>query len=153
MHRKGAALPGRIGVKTAWHVWVVGVLSLLWNAMGAMDYTMTQTGSPAYLEAFTEDQLAWFTSFPAWVVFFWALAVWASVLGSCLILLRRAWAVPVLAVSFLSMVVVTVQNFGFSNMPADMMAPASIGFSAVIFIVAALLWYYAARMKRLGVLR
>ena len=39
--------------KTPWHLWVVGVLSLLWNMIGAFDFYMTQTHNAAYLKNFT----------------------------------------------------------------------------------------------------
>ena len=29
--------------RTPWHVWLVGVLSLLWNAYGGYDFIMTNT--------------------------------------------------------------------------------------------------------------
>ena len=30
-------------VRTPWHLWVVGILALLWNSFGCVDYFMTQT--------------------------------------------------------------------------------------------------------------
>jgi len=33
-----------------------------------MDYVMTQTKNEAYMSGFTPEQLAFFYSFPAWVV-------------------------------------------------------------------------------------
>ena len=36
-------------VETPWHLWVVGVVGLLWSAMGAMDFVMTQTRNESYL--------------------------------------------------------------------------------------------------------
>ena len=45
-------------VKTPWHLWLVGILGLLWSTMGATDYFMTQTGNEAYLSNFTPEQLA-----------------------------------------------------------------------------------------------
>jgi hypothetical protein len=33
-------------IVTPWHLWLVGVLALLWNSFGAFDYVMTiPTGS------------------------------------------------------------------------------------------------------------
>ena len=37
------------GRATPWHLWVVGVLSLLWNAYGGYDYWMSHTDPAAYL--------------------------------------------------------------------------------------------------------
>ena len=36
-------------------LWVVGGFALLWNAMGARDYIMTQTKNEAYMSGFTPD--------------------------------------------------------------------------------------------------
>ena len=36
-------------VRTPWHLWVVGVLSLMWNTFGCYDYTMTKLDSETYM--------------------------------------------------------------------------------------------------------
>ena len=38
-------------VKTPWHLWLVGVLSLLWNGFGAFDFIQTTTRGEAYMRA------------------------------------------------------------------------------------------------------
>ncbi|MBN8803989.1 MAG: hypothetical protein J0H81_02595, partial [Sphingopyxis terrae] len=82
-----------VAVKTPWHLWVVGAVSLVWNAFGAMDYVMTKIQNPDYLAAFTPEQQAWFTGFPVWANAGWALGVWGSVIGSLLLLVRSRHAV------------------------------------------------------------
>ncbi len=62
-------------VKTPWHVWVVGIVSLLWNSFGAMDFVMTQTRNRAYMSSFTPAQLEFYYGFPLWVVAAWGIAV------------------------------------------------------------------------------
>jgi hypothetical protein len=79
--------------RTPWHLWVIGGSALLWGAMGAMDYVMTQTKNEAYMSGFTPEQLAFFYSLPAWVVSAWAIGVWGGVLGAVLLLVRRRLAV------------------------------------------------------------
>ncbi len=134
------------------HLWVVGVLALLWNSIGAFDYLMTETRNEAYMGSFTPEQLAYFYAFPSWVVATWALAVWGGVLGSILLLLRKRWAVPVLAVSLVAMVITTIYNFGLTN-GMEIMGTGAAIFSAVIFAIAVGLWYYARHLARRGVLR
>ena len=87
---------------TPWHLWVVGILGVLWDAVGAWDYLATETQNEAYMSRFTPEQLEFFYGFPTWVVAFWALAVWGGVLGTILLLLRKRLAAPVLLVSFLA---------------------------------------------------
>lgn len=134
------------------HLWVVGVLALLWNSIGAFDYVMTESRNDAYMNQFTPEQRAYFYAFPAWVVATWALAVWGGVLGSILLLLRKRWAVPVFAVSLATMVITTIYNFVLTNGVAVMGMGGAI-FSAVIFAIAVALYLYARRLARAGVLR
>lgn len=133
------------------HLWIVGVLALLWNAMGAFDYLMTQTRNESYMGNFTPEQLEFFYGFPAWVVALWAIAVWGGVLGTVLLLMRKALAVPVFLVSFVAMALTAVHNFILSN-GADVMGNAAIIFSAVIFLIALGLWLYSRAMQKRGVL-
>jgi len=136
---------------TPWHVWVVGILALLWNAMGALDYTMTQTKNEAYMANFTPEQLDFFYGFPAWLVAFWALAVWGGLVGAILLLLRKRLAFAVLAVSFLCMVVTAIHNYGFSN-ALEILGTFGTVFTCVIFVVALALVLYARAMARRQVL-
>lgn len=134
------------------HLWVVGVLALLWNSIGAFDYLMTQTRNESYMSQFTPEQLAYFYAFPAWVVSTWALSVWGGVLGSGLLLLRNRWAVTVFGVSLATMVLTTIYNFGLTN-GVEVMGTFGLVFSAVIFAIAVALFLYARHLARVGVLR
>ena len=138
-------------VPTPKHLWIIGVIALLWNLFGAYDYLMTQTHNEAYMAQFDQAQLDYFYGFPVWLEFFWALAVWSSVLASVLLLLRRRLAAPVFLVSLVSMVITAIYNFGFSG-GMDVMGATGLVFTVVIFVVALGLWLYARAMSARGVL-
>ena len=140
-------------LKTPWHLWVVGGLSLLWNLGGAFDFFMTQTKNATYLKAMTPGQLVFVNSLPFWVVALWGLATWCAPLGSLLLLMRRRVAVSVFLVSLVSMVLMTIHNYGFTNISEVMPGPGAKIFTGIIFIVALLLWIYARKQCRRGVLR
>jgi len=140
-------------VAAPWHLWLVGVLALLWNGIGAFDYVMTETRNASYMSSFTPEQLAYFYGFPAWVVAAWALSVWGGVLGSVLILLRRRWAVPVFGVSLATMAVTFVHNYVLTDGLAIMGGGAALAFSALIVVIGIALLLYARRLARIGVLR
>jgi len=133
------------------HLWIIAIVTLLWNAMGAFDYLMTQTENEQYMAKFTPEQLEYFYGFPMWFEVFWALAVWGSVLGSVMLLLRNRFAVPVFAVSFVSMVITSVYSYGFSN-GFELVGAGGLAFSLVIFVVALGLWLYSRAMAARGVL-
>ena len=140
-------------MKAPWHLWVVGIVSLLWNAVGAFDYVMTQTRNEGYMAQFTEEQLAFFYGFPAWVDAAWAVAVWLAVLGSILLLMRSAHAVWAFILSFAAMILTSVHNYVLSDVRmTDVVGPEALYFSLVIVVVGVFLIVYARRMKIIGVL-
>ena len=134
-----------------WHLWMVGILGVLWGSVGAFDYLMTQTRNESYMSQFTPEQLDFFYGFPTWVVAFWALAVWGGLLGTVLLLLRKRFAAPVLLGSLLAMAVTSIHNYVFSN-GLEVSGGAGLAFSGLIFLVAVGLWVYARAMTRKSVL-
>lgn len=134
------------------HLWIMGVISLLWNVVGAFDYLMTKTRNEAYMSKFTPEQLEYFYGFPAWVTGFWAIAVWGAVLGSILLLLRKRLAVPVFAISLVTMVITTIYNYGLSDGYNIMGGAGPLIFSIVIFLIATGLLVYARAMANRGIL-
>ena len=144
--------PGPAG-RTPRHLWVVGIIALLWNCIGAFDYLMTQTKNAAYMSAFPPEQLAFFYGLPVWVIAAWALAVWGGVLGSVLLLLRRRLAVPVFLVSLVGMAVTNLHNWMLSNAFELFTDTFSRVFTVVIIAITVGLYFYARAMEKRGVLR
>lgn len=141
-------------MKTPWHLWIIGIVSLLWNAGGAFDFTMTQTRNPGYMSSFTPDQMTYFYGFPFWVVLSWGLGVWAAVLGSVLLLGRSRHAVMVFALSFLGMVATSIYSYLLSGADIGVLiGPLAIWFSVLVIVVGALLIIFARAMRQRGVLR
>lgn len=135
------------------HLWIVGAVSLLWNAYGAFDYLMTQTRNEAYMSGFSQEQLAYFYGMPAWADAFWALGVWGAVLGSVLLLLRHRFAVWAFAASLVGLVVTTAQSYLDAASFEVMGGGAAVALTVGIFVIAIALLAYALRMRQGGVLR
>lgn len=138
--------------RTPWHIWVVGVVSLLWNAMGAMDFVMTQTRNETYMSAFTPEQLEFFYGLPGWVIFAWAIGVWGGVLGSLLLLLRKRIATLAFLASFIAMVATAFQNYVLSNGMEVMGDTFTLLFTVAIFLIALGLLLYAHAMSKRDIL-
>jgi len=139
--------------RTPWHLWVVGVISLLWDLTGAFDLVMTQTRNAAYVKNFTPAQLDFFYDIPGWAVAAWGVAIWGGVFGSLLLLARKGLAVPFFLTSFIGMVITTIYNFGLSDGLKIMGGVGALIFSCVIFGVGFLVWHYARALRRRGVLK
>jgi hypothetical protein len=141
--------------RTPWHLWVVGVVSLLWNAFGGYDFVMSVTRGEAYWResGMTDAMVDYYTAMPAWMYAPWILGVWGAVLGSILLLLRNRLAVWAFAASVLGAVVSLI--YGLMNpMPPLPEAMQMMSYMPwVIVIVAAFLAWYAWSQKKSGVLR
>lgn len=142
---------GEARSKTPVHLWVVGILSLLWNAMGAFDYLATQLKLESYLGQFTPEQLEYFYSFPKLMTACWAFAIWGAVAGSIGLLLRKKWAVWAFVVACAGMFFTTIYNFGITN-GAEIMGSTGVIFSIVIWIITLFLLWYSWSQAKKGVL-
>ncbi|WP_298337088.1 hypothetical protein [uncultured Erythrobacter sp.] len=140
---------GDTGVKTPWHLWVVGVLTLLWNSLGGFSYTMTRLGMLENL-GMGEVEIAYFASAPAWSNFFWALGVWGAILGSILLLLRSRFAFYSVAVAIIGLVGSNIWQYGLSNVPESLASPT---LTILVWITTLFMLVYAQRMAKAGVLR
>jgi hypothetical protein len=137
--------------RTPWHLWVIGIVSLLWNAVGAFDYTATHLHYEAYMANFSQAQLDYFYGFPAWVVACWAIGVWGALLGSLTLLLRKSWAVWLFGASILGMAGTTIYNFVLTD-GAALMGEGAATFTIVIWVIALFLYFYSAAMAKRRVL-
>ena len=149
-HRRGIIL--KQATRTPVHLWIVGVVSLLWNCVGAFDYLASQLKIEFYMSQFSPELLDYFYNFPAWAVAAWAVGVWGALFGSVALLLRKSWVVWLFGASILGLAVNSVYTYWLSN-GLDLMGDGAAIFTGVIWVVALLLFFYARAMARRGVLR
>lgn len=141
-------------MKAPWHLWVVGILTLFWNAIGAFDFLMTATKNTTYMAQFTPQQLDFFYGFPCWADASWAAGVGFAVLGSVLLLMRSRFALWAFIISFAAMILTSLYSYVLADVSMTQIAGReALAFSGVIVLVGLLLIWYARRMKIAGVLR
>lgn len=153
-----AAADGHDPARAApWHLWAVGVISLLWNLIGATDYTLSQLRNPAWIEGGAErmgitasEMIAYIDSFPAWMHAFWALGVWGAIIGSILLLMRKRLAVWSFAVSLLGL---AATQFYRALTPQPEWVQGDLVFNLILWSIATFLLIYAVSMRNKGVLR
>ena len=144
-----------IEARTPAHLWIVGVLSLLWNSVGGYNYTMTrlrnveflsQSGDPAAI-------LADVDAMPLYAQVGWGLGGWGAVLGSVLLLMRSRYAVHAFAVSLAGAVVSFAAQYLGPPMPGATDSAMSRYMPVVIILLAGAQLWYAMREAKAGVLR
>ena len=140
------------------HLWVVGILALLWNAFGCYDYLMTRTKGAAYIDSMMHtDQgsaiMAYINSFPIWVSAAWGFGVWGGLAGSILLLMRSRHAVAAFAVSMIGAIVGLGWQILNPSGITEMSEAVNQVMPFVIIIVVVALFLYARAMKARGALR
>ena len=141
-------------IKTPWHLWVVGGLSLLWNVFPAIDFTLTTLRSDFWLSQYTPEQLAFVVGAPAWSNICWALGGFGSLLGSVLLLARSRHALTAFLISAIGLLGVTyyqlVQNGAKLK---ELLGDVPLYFTVTIWVILLALIIYTRAMKKRGVLR
>lgn len=128
--------------------WVSGA-ALVWNLVGMMSYIAQVTMSPDALAALPEAQRALYANIPTWATSAYAIAVTAGVIGSLLLILRKAWAVPVFAISLLAVLVQMYHAFFMTSM-LEVMGPTSAILPALVIVIGGLLIWYSNSAKSKG---
>jgi hypothetical protein len=147
-----------VTARTPVHLWIVGILSLLWSCVGCYDYLMTRMRNTDYLAKMMPKvdpnaMLAWVDGFPLYAQIGWALGVWMGLLGSVLLLIRSRWAVWAFGLSLVG----AVLGLGYQIAGAPPLAGADDTMSKVvpyiIIAIALALFLYARAQEKKAVLR
>jgi hypothetical protein len=141
------------------HLWIVGILALLWNCFGAYDYTMTRLHNMNYLRNAMPGvdpnvALDWVESMPLYAQVGWGLGVWLGLLGAVLLLIRSRWAVWSFGISLVG----AILSLGYQlllapPMPGASESPMMKAIPIPVIAIAVALFLYARAQERKGLLR
>lgn len=117
---------------------------IAWNVFGAVQFagSVTATTESLIASGMTAEQAAVMTGYPAWMTLAFAVGVFGGLIGSVLLLLRRAAAMPVLAASLAAYVALWIGD-AVHGVFAALGAPQVAILTTVVAIAAAL--YAASR--------
>ncbi len=140
-------------VKTPWHLWLVGLIALLFNAIGVFDFVMSMAQGAAYQASagMTPDQIAHYQQMPSWMTAVWAVGVFGAFGASILLLLRRRQALFTFVLSLAAFLVSLLYTYVLTNGGA-VMGPQMAITSAVIAGLLVFFGWYSRLMTRRGVL-
>ena len=145
-----------VAARTPVHLWIVGILSLLWNCIGAYDYVMSRLRNTDYLKSMMPDvdpqaMLSYINGFPLWASFGWGLGVWLGLAGSVLLLMRSRHAVWAFGLSLVG----AVLGLGYQlmNPMPQIEGFLATGMPIAIIAIAAALFLYARAQAAKGLLR
>jgi hypothetical protein len=141
-------------MKPPWHLWVVGTVAVLFNAIGVFDFVMNMAQGARYLAStgMTPEQVAHYQQMPGWMVVVWAIGVFGAFAASLCLLLRRRQAAPVFILSLAAFLVSLLYTYVLTNggtLMGRQMAITSAVIAGLLLVFAG----YAQVMATRGVLR
>lgn len=125
--------------------WVIAVIGLLWNSLGAYLYMTARLDPETALAAATPAMRDYFVNQPIWANLGYGLGIWGSFFGSVAMVLRSRHAVGLFLVSLVGAVA--------SHIAQAMAGVLTLPLAITILIVVAFLWHYSRRSAALGILR
>jgi hypothetical protein len=155
---EGETMQHAMSARTPAHLWIVGILSLLWSLFGAYDYTMTRTRNMDYIASAMPGvdpnaALSWIDGMPFYAQIGWGLGVWMALLGSVLLLIRSRWSVWAFGLSLLGALI----SLGYQLVLAPVLPGASglmyTIMPLIIIAVALFQFLYTRAMEQKDVLR
>ena len=127
--------------------WVIGGVALAWNLIGMMLFYMQVSATDEVLRvAYGEAEYEYLTAIPAWVMTAYAIAVIAGVLGCVLLLMRKAWAIPVFIVSLVAILVQDTYSFFLSD-AVEVFGAGVMVIPTVVLVIAIGLVFYSRSAK------
>ena len=148
-----------VQTRTPVHLWIVGLLSLMWNCFGCYDYLMTRMRNADYIASAMPGVdpsavFAWIDGFPLYAQVGWGLGVWMGLLGSILLLLRSRWAVWSFGLSLVGAVLGLGYQIALAPpLPGAHETAAMKAIPYVVILIALALVLYVRAMEKRGVLR
>ena len=136
-------------MKTPWHIWVVGILTLLWDGAGAYTIMMAQAGRLAGL---TPDEIAYYSAQPFWFVVATDVALLGAIAAGVALLARSRVAVGLFGVSLLAIFVTNVYDLAMGTSRVFATQGALV-VTCIIVVLAILQFVYSVAMRRRVVLR
>ncbi len=124
--------------------WVVSVLALLWNLSGVVAYLSQAYMGVEDLEKMSQAERLLFESRPVWVTGAFALAVWGGALGCIALLLRKKWAVPILAISLVGILAQMSYVFFISN-SFEVYGPGAMVMPIMVIVIGIVLVFFARK--------
>ncbi len=130
--------------------WIIAVLALLWNLIGVFFWVsefflMTEEMKAAY----SAEELELINSAPSWIMYVYAIGVFAAVLASVMLLMRKKLSISLFGISLIAILI--VQGFWiFGKDLVNVMGPQSLIMPLIVIAVAIFEYFYSKGAARNG---
>ena len=134
-----------------WSFWVIGALTLLWNALGFVNFLVQM--SPDAVATFPESHQAIINGRPFWATAGFGVGVFVGAFGCALLLLRKSAANYLFIISLAGIVVTMLHTIRVGMSVVEFTAAEVFVMIISPVIVAAFLVWYGRWAEKRGWLR
>ena len=137
-------------VKAPWHLWLIGIIAVLFNSIGVFDFVMNIARGASYMESagMTPAQIAHYQGMPIWMTIVWGIGVWGAFLASILLLLRRKLAFAAFDLSLAAFVINLLYMYVLTDGGTVMGQQMAITNAVIALLLLFFSWYSYAMGKR-----
>jgi hypothetical protein len=132
---------------------LAAVIITLWMCIGVLALGADLATTPEQAAQLTEAQRQLRDARPSWLMVVYGIATFGGLIGAVGLLMRRAWCIPALLLSFIAVMI----QFGYITFGMDAVAllglAAATAFPAFIVAMGGVALWYATRAKANGWLR
>jgi hypothetical protein len=132
--------------------WIVAIVAIVWNLMGVVSYISTVMTSPEAIAAMPQAEQALYNNTPIWATSAFAIAVFAGVAGSVLLLLRKSIAFPVFGIS-LAGIIIQMSYWLLMTNSIAVYGPGGVTMPIMVIIIGIFLVWFSSMAKAKGWLR
>lgn len=130
-----------------WSFWLIGIVALLWNVGGSINYLM-QT-NPEFVTSMPETHRAIIEGRPVWATGGFAIGVFGGVLGCLLLLFGKSISFYVFIASLIGIIVTMIHTVNVaSSKIVFSLAEIVVMIVLPIIVAAILIWYAKMAMNK-----
>ncbi|OSY89399.1 hypothetical protein WH52_01835 [Tenacibaculum holothuriorum] len=130
--------------------WIIGVVALLWNAMGVNAYIQQAYKTDAFKAMYPDKEvLEMVLNTPSWVMAAFAIAVFGGTLGCIFLLLRKKIATPIFLLSLIGIIVQMFYNL-FISKALEVYGPGAVIMPIMVLALGLFLYFYSKKVTQKG---
>ena len=126
-------------VSVHWSFWVIGVVALIWNVMGVINFFAQMNAE--LVAAMPESHRAIIAVRPAWATGAFAIAVFGGAFGSVLLLLRKSAAFYLFIVSLLGVIATMIPHLALVGSTISDPLEITLMILMPLLVAVFLIWY------------
>lgn len=105
------------GVKTPWHLWIIGLIFTFIYSNGVYDYFMMLGHNVEYYNSknYGDAVVEYFRNYPIVPLILWTVNIFGGLIAGILLFFRTNWAMWLSLISSISMLLLEIITFAFMN--------------------------------------